>query len=347
MKKQSLIILIGIVCSIFFFPFFTTTYGAPDKPIELKASSSNPGILPISKVTEAWAKKVEELSGGTVKLTFYWGGTLAQHRDSYQVIQTGVADIGMYLIGRQHGLHTLNEFTGLPMMGWKDIYSATKIYHEMRKKFPQLDAEFKGVKTLYLTFMPADQLHFTKKTVRTMEDMRGLRILCGQKITEFVSALGATPIDKPGGDWYMSLQTGLVDGQATHYPAIGAFKTEELFGNHLETPGGIGLNTLGWYINMDTWNKLPPKAQKAFMDVQDWVEQETLKTDSGLIEVGLAAALKMGHPIQQLAPEERERWMKLAVPIHEKWIAAQEAKGLPGRAVYNEAKRLIAESYKK
>ena len=36
-------------------------------------------------------------------------------------------------------------------------------------------------------------------------------------------------------------------------------------------------------------------------------------------------------------------WRQAAQPLHDKWIEETEAKGLPARAVYNEAKRLIGE----
>ena len=62
----------------------------------------------------------------------------------------------------------------------------------------------------------------------------------------------------------------------------------------------------------------------------------------GLIEKGRAEAEKMGHTIVKLTPEERELWVQASAPIRDKWIAEHEAKGLPGKAIYEEAKRLIS-----
>ena len=53
---------------------------------------------------------------------------------------------------------------------------------------------------------------------------------------------------------------------------------------------------------------------------------------------------KMGHNLIYLSPEEMKLWHDAVKPIHEKWIGEMEAKGLSGRKVYNEAKRL-AEKY--
>jgi TRAP-type C4-dicarboxylate transport system substrate-binding protein len=166
--------------------------------------------------------------------------------------------------------------------------------------------------------------------------------MAGGSWADFLRAVGAASVHKGPPDWYMSLQKGLVDGHFNHWPAVDGFKEEELFTAHTEAgDAGFGLSMYGWWMNMKTWNKLPKQAQKAFIDLRDWGQQEDLKINTRLIERGRSEARKMGHPIITLAPEEQEKWVKLARPIHEKWIKDQEAKGLPGRAIYDEAKRLI------
>ena len=339
MKKRKVLCLVVGVLFIFSLSFLTSALA---EPIELKVSSWTPPVLPIAKVTEKWARMVEERSGHTVKLTFYWAGALAAYPDSYRVIQTGIADIGNYVFGIVSGIHTLNEFTSLPMLGWDNLYTATRVYHEMRRKFPQLDAEFKGLRNIYTTSMAPNQFHFTKGTVRVPDDMRGMRVMAGGSWADFLKTVGAVSVAKGPPDWYMSLQKGLVDGHFVHWPAFGGFKLEELAASHTDAgDAGFGLSMYGWWMNEKTWNKLPKQAQQAFIDLQPWIEQEDLQLNARLIDQERANAEKMGHPIIRLTPEEREVWAKAMKPIHEKWIAEQEAKGLPGRAVYNEAKRLI------
>ena len=121
MKKQKVLFLFVGVLLIFFLSSLTPAFA--QSPIELKVTSWTPPQLPIAKITEKWARMVEERSGHTVKLTFYWAQTLASYPDSYRVMQTGVADIGNYVFGIVSGIHTLNEFTSLPMLGWDNLYT--------------------------------------------------------------------------------------------------------------------------------------------------------------------------------------------------------------------------------
>lgn len=336
---------IGLICTILVLSFFSL---AAAKPIELKVSSWSPPQLPIVKITEEWAKKIEEKSGGTVKFVFYWSQTLAAYKDSYRIMQSGVADIGNYVIGLNPGIQPLNEFTNLPMIGWKDIFVATKVYHEMRRKFPALDAEFKGLRNIYTTSMAPNQLHITKNKVHAPDDMRGLRIITSvPSVIAFLSNIKAAGVAMGPPDWYMSLQKGLADGNFLHWAAVDGFKLEELYSSHTEAgEGGFSTSMYGWWINEKSWNKLPTQAQQAFIDLQDWVQQEDLKLNIKLIEQGRAVAKKMGHPVIQLTDEEMQSWRKAAQPIHDKWLSDTESKGLPAKAVYQAVTQMI-ETYNK
>ena len=344
-RQKSGIMLVSIVL-VLLLTVFTTAAFAAAKPIELKVATWNPPPpFPISTSAVKWAKMVEEKSEGAVKITFYWAGGLASLRDTYRTVQTGVADIGFWLPGVLPGLHTLNEFTRLPMLGLDSMATATKIYHEMRKKFPELDAEFKGLRLLMASSMPPNQLHFTKKTgVRLPSDMKGIKLIGSPTAAAFVNSTGAVSIFKPPSDYYMSLQKGLVQGAFQHWPFMAAFKLEELLASHTNAgAGGFNLQMMGFWMNQAVWDKLPPKAQKAFDDSQEWLQQTDIKTNTFLIKKANDAAKAMGHEVVELTAAEKEVWFKFAEPIRQKWVADMEKKGKPGKAIYAEALRMIKE----
>jgi hypothetical protein len=53
-----------------------------------------------------------------------------------------------------------------------------------------------------------------------------------------------------------------------------------------------------------------------------------------------AGPKKRGNAFFELTPEETALWREAVRPIHEKWIEETEKKGLPGRKVFEEARRL-------
>lgn len=340
-KKWTLLV-IGIFL-IFALPLFTMgTAASETKPIELKVATWNPPQIDPSKTAVEWAKTVEERSGGKVKFTFYWASSLCQMPDTFRATQTGLADVGMWVIGNVAGITPLNEYISLPFLGFKDSPTVLKVFREMRKKMPELDAEFKGMKYLYGWPMPPYQFHTTKKTIRVPEDLRGMKVMCDATSSDFLNSLGAVAVPKGPPDFYLSLQKGLVDAQLNHWAVVRAFKLEELFTEHTQV-GTAGVNSLIciWLMNNDSWNKLPPEAQKAIMDLQPQFEDKSLDLSLELQKKGQNEAREAGHKIIDVTPKELEQWIKSSESVREQWVKDMEAKGLPGKAIYKEAQKLI------
>jgi len=97
-------------------------------------------------------------------------------------------------------------------------------------------------------------------------------------------------------------------------------------------------------MNLDAWNALPPDIQEIFEDVfPNYQTPAIVAMDEKDIKTVRGKCEELGHSFVNLTPEEIQEWAKYAQPIHDKWIKEMEAKGLPARAIYDEAKRLISE----
>ena len=68
-----------------------------------------------------------------------------------------------------------------------------------------------------------------------------------------------------------------------------------------------------------------------------------MKADGGYEAMILGKIKELNHNIYTPTEAEMKLWREAVQPIHEEWIAKNEAKGLPARALYNETKRLIEE----
>jgi TRAP-type C4-dicarboxylate transport system substrate-binding protein len=138
-KLTALIIGIFLITALSFFTIGTAA--SETKPIELKVATWNPPQIDPSKTAVEWAKLVEERSGGKVKFVFYWASSLCQMQDTFRATQTGLADVGMWVIGNVAGITPLNEYISLPFLGFKDSPTVLKVFREMRKTRPELDAD--------------------------------------------------------------------------------------------------------------------------------------------------------------------------------------------------------------
>jgi TRAP-type C4-dicarboxylate transport system substrate-binding protein len=320
-------------------------------PIELKVSTWGPPELPISKVNEEWAEIIEKQSGGRVKFTFYWEQSLVKASDTWKAIQTGITDIGYYVLGFSDDptLHALNGFTSLPFMGWEDMQMATDIYHEIFPKFPELEAEFKGTKLLWICNMPPNQIHSVNNEVRVPADYQGMKVITSGGLAKIAANAGAATITSMGpSDWKISLERGLAESIMVHWPAISGYDLIPLFNYHTDFgDAGISMAMHGMWANETVWNKLPEDIQKIILDNSPWIEDKYISIDEAEIVKATNEAKKLGHTFATLNQDEIEEWKKTAESVTLQWIEETEDMGLPARAVYDEVKRLIREYKRK
>ena len=323
---------------------------ARDEPINLNVSTWGPPDLPISMVNEEWADMIEEQSGHRVKFTFYWNQSLVNAGDTWKAIQTGVADIGYFVIGfgEDPTLHVLNTFTGLPFIGWQDMQMATDIYHKILLEFPELETEFKGTKLLWICSMPPNQIHTVNREVRIPADYKGIKVLTSSSLAEIATNAGAVPITTTGPpDWEMALKTGLADSLMVHWSAVSGYGLIPLFKYHTNFgDAGISMGMHGMWANKKVWDELPKDIQDIILNNSTWIEERYISIDETEIVKAVDEAKSLGHTFSNLTEDELEMWKSTAESVTQKWMERVEGMGLPARAVYDEVNRLIKE-YKK
>jgi TRAP-type C4-dicarboxylate transport system substrate-binding protein len=319
---------------------------APAETFDLKFNDWGPAGIGIGKVHTEAAKIIEERTDGNVKVTCYFGQSLLKYADTYRGVSSGITDITLYVIGATPGVHTINQLVNLPFLGLPSMETGGEIFTKLRQKFPDFDQENVKSDTMWLDvrMMAPYQLHLSNKPARAPQDIEGMKIIAGATFDPLVTGAGAAPIHLGPPDWYMALERGLAEGHFLHWPAVYEFQTLELFNFHtIFGEGGCGMASIGFLVNLETWNKLPPEYQKIIMDVYKWADEESVKWDIGVQETAIKAAEEMGHKFTYLTPEEVQPWAALAEPYNEKWIADTEAKGWAAGEIFEEARRLAAE----
>jgi TRAP-type C4-dicarboxylate transport system substrate-binding protein len=182
-------------------------------------------------------------------------------------------------------------------------------------------------------------LHFTKKTVRVPADMKGLKIEAAGPLAPAMKFFGATPMVTSPSEWYMALDRGLEDGICHNYTPIWSLKVHTLLRNHTDVDFGLVGQAI--IMNVDKWNSLPVDVRNTIDGLRPWIEKKSVDISMDQAVEVRKICQGLGHTIIVPTPEEMKLWMEAAKPMHDAWIADAEAKGLPGRAVFEETKRLI------
>ena len=98
--------------------------------------------------------------------------------------------------------------------------------------------EFKGAK-LVAPFVHGPGLLHSKKEIKTLEDLKGVKIRVGGGGVLIAKSLGAVPVAMSAPKAHESLQRGTTDAAFFPYEAVHGFKLAKLVKYHLEIPGGL------------------------------------------------------------------------------------------------------------
>ena len=179
----------------------------------------------MSKWLIKWSETLQKESGGRIKVTRFPGSQMGPVQQHYDFVRTGQADVAWFLHGATPGRFPLTEIVQVPyLVGSAEIGTKTLNDSELRSKY--LDAEHKGVKVLLLLTHQPGNVHTTKKPIRTVDDMKGLRLrFASPTIRDYIAALGGTPVGVLPTEQVEQLQKGTIDGVFIDYGGAGiAFK---------------------------------------------------------------------------------------------------------------------------
>jgi TRAP-type C4-dicarboxylate transport system substrate-binding protein len=361
MKKLFLVVVVAVVaCSLILVgcaqpapspapkPTLAPT-PAPEKVIELKFAHQNP---PTGRTTvkflNPWAKKVEEATNGKVKITMFPAESLCKAAESVEATIGGITDITWTIMGYYTGRYPLSNVMALPFLslgsgkidGKLRSGGATnsRIQQELYETLPELQAEWKDVKVLFIQCTDPYQLFTSKKAVRSMDDLRGLKLReLGGYPSDMWKALGASPSAMAMPDVYDAASKGVIDGANLPWAAMSTYKFYEVFNYYTDAPTTGSPQFV--IMNMEKWNSLPPDIQKAITSVSGtWGAEFAGDTGWGseVKEELMAQVEKAGRKLDKvdLPAGEYDKWKETAgKPVWDKWVTDMKAKGLNGQKV--------------
>ena len=304
---------------------------ASAKTITLTLTDQNSDVAwgPVHAL-QPWVKQVEAATNGRVKITIYPSQTLSKGKDNWNAVKTGIADIGWCFHGYWPGMTSLADVISLPALPFTSAEKGSEVLWKLYKKFPSIQKQFQDNHILLLYTSNPYILITTKKQVKTLEDLKGLKIrMTGGPPTEQMKALGGVPMMIPMPGNYIALQKGVTDGMGAPWEAILGFRLYEVVKYYTEVPFPAVYFSIAF--NKNKWNSLPRDIQDAIMSVSGlkgskfWGRNFFDTAKDGLFQ-------KTGVEINfySLTPEERAKWLKIGgKPIWNQWVKSMKGKGHP------------------
>ncbi|MBI2355062.1 MAG: TRAP transporter substrate-binding protein [Deltaproteobacteria bacterium] len=317
---------------------------APDVVI-LKVAHFMPGSSNThQKLVTPWCDKINKESGGRLKCQIYpsmqLGGTPAQLFDQ---ARDGVADVVWTAPSYQAGRFTKTEVFELPFMVKKAETGSQALWDYIQKN--ALD-EFKGTKLLFTHMHDGAPLHFGKKSVKNLEELKGAKVRApGRLASKALAALGAVPVQMPAPAVPESIAKNVVDGASLPWEAMTGLKMQEICKSHTETGPGhatISNTFLVFAMNQAKYNSLSPELKKV---IDNNSGREASKTAGKLWDSFQPPARKIAqdrnNAVNYLTEAEYKRWVKATESVDDEWMKEVSAKGGNGQALINDAKALL------
>jgi TRAP-type mannitol/chloroaromatic compound transport system substrate-binding protein len=224
------------------------------------ASSFPKSLDTIFGAADVFAKKLNDMSGGKFQVSVHAGGELMPPFGVVDGVQNGTVEMAhtapYYFVGKDEtfaiGCAIPFGLNSRQMTAWMYEGNGLKLMREFYAKYNIIS--FPGGNT------GAQMGGWFRKPIKSVEDMKGLKMRIGGFAGKVIERLGAVPQNIPGGEIYQALEKGTIDAAEW----VGPYDDQKL-GFHKVAPyyhfpgwweGGPQLD---FFINQKAYDSLSPE----------------------------------------------------------------------------------------
>jgi TRAP-type transport system periplasmic protein len=293
---------------------------------------------------EPWAKKLDQDSGGRIKVDIYPSMQLGGRQPQlYDQARDGVVDIVWTVAGTTPGRFARLEVFELPFLSNQIGARTAPAVWEYYETFAR--DELKDVKPLAVWAFGGGVL-FTKDVVlKKPEDCKGLKLRASNRQTNDAFAMmGAQPLSIPPPGVPEALAKGVVDGVVFPYDAVIPFKLDELTNRASEFAGNRTFYTgvLLFVMNKAKYGALAPELKQVIDDNSGApLARDLGKKWDEWDQLGRAAVVKRNTPIHRIDGADLAAWKRATEPMRTQWVEARGKAGDDGAALLKTAEQLI------
>lgn len=184
------------------------------KPISFRWQSTWPAKDIFHEYANDFAKKVNAMSGGRLKIDVLPAGAVVKAFDLIDAVSKGTLDGGHGVLAYWYGKNSAMALWGSGPSFGMDA-NMILAWHEYGGGKALLDEIYKGLNLDVVSFlygpMPTQPLGWFKKPVTKVEDFKGLKYRTVGLSIDIFTALGAAVNALPGGEIVAAMDRGLLD----------------------------------------------------------------------------------------------------------------------------------------
>lgn len=307
----------------------------------LSYGSSYAPSHPFSRADAAWIKWVEAQSHGSIVIRPYWSGSLLSADNTMEELRHGVADIGLITPIYERGGAQLQRAQAGFYQGARTIPQQVALYRCLAAADPGYADELHGLQVLAIQGGSLPGILTRDRPVRTLADLRGMRVRAPDELLPVLRQLGADPVNMPMSGVYSALAKGVIDGvvapadtlKALHFSEVGHWFTVIAIPRGAYPARAIG---------DAAWARLSP-AQRDLLTRSETVWEDALAQDVGrALAAGYAEGRRAGVHFVTIAPADQARFDAIYNAREAAAAAGLAATGIDAMPTFRRARAITA-----
>lgn len=299
---------------------------AADAEFALRFQSSDPAGNPNYELKQAWAERVNAVTGGRITVEMLPVNSIVQHTETQDAVAAGIIDGHItdtsYFTGKDAAFGLIANPVGAwsapsEMLNFVEYGGGKELMNELLEPY---GLHFIGATT------PGLEAFISKVPLDGVADLKGLKMRAPEGLVQEVfAAAGAAPVNLPGSEVFTSLDKGVID--AADYTV---FSTNQAQGMHDVAahpvyPGFHSMPLVEVSMNLKTWNGIPADLQALLeMSVRDFARDMTNQLAMKDIKAVAEAAANPNVTVHNWSSTERAKFRTIAKGQWEK-VAARSA----------------------
>lgn len=291
------------------------------------------------KTLEAWIKTIEAASGGNLTVEVD-KAPLAKPDGQYDLVKNGVRDMVWHVPAYTSGRFEMFQVAELPFLCPSATVCAPVLW-KWYAKHNLAAKEFTDTRLL-TAFMHGPGAIHSKKAVKTLEEIKDIKVRAGGAGVPIAKALGMSVVALPATAAHDALQRGTVEGVLFPWEAMPSFRLTELVSAHLEIQGGMYTASFIININPKAFDNLSAGNKAALMKASGEAGSALFGKAWDAADVNAKEeAKKLGHTITTLAPAELERWRPKLQFVTDEWLKKAKERGHDGQKLLDDFKAMV------
>ena len=298
------------------------------------------------KLIEPWAQRVEEQSGGAIKVELFPSMAMGgKPPELYSQVRDGAADIVWTLGGYTPGVFPRSEVYELPSVHTGSAQATTKA---IQASFDLIAEDFDDVHPLLIHVHAGNALVMKDKAVSGVADLEGLKLRTPSRTGAWlIEEYKAEPVGMPVPALPQALSKGVVDGALIPFEIIPPLKLHELSQYSVEGAEGgrFGTSVFMLLMNKERYESLSDEL-KAVIDANSRMAlAEALGATWDEVEQpGRDLQIKSGGEVLKLDADAMAAFAERGDTVTLRWIEEANANGLNGNDLVAAAQAAVAKA---